>query len=93
MTTHIVGDTVGILALTLCTGSAVRNDSVRDIIGALIYGISIVVLYTISSVYHALFPSNGKRVLQVIDHCSIYFLIETPTRLSCFPPSFPTILL
>lgn len=94
MTTHIVGGAIGILALILCVGSAVRNSNALDVAGALIYGISIVVLYTISSVYHGLHPSNGKRVMQVIDHCSIYFLIAgtyTPIMLSAFVPVYPAI--
>ena len=94
MTTHIVGGAIGILALILCVGGAVRNRNALDVTGALIYGISMVVLYTISSVYHGLCPSNGKRVMQVIDHCSIYFLIAgtyTPIMLSAFVPVYPAI--
>lgn len=94
MTTHIVGGAIGILALILCVGSAARNSNALDVVGALIYGISIVALYTISSVYHGLYPGKGKKVMQVIDHCSIYFLIAgtyTPIMLSVFVPACPAI--
>ena len=37
---------------------------------------SLIILYTISSVYHGLSPKlKGKKVLQVIDHCTIFFFI------------------
>ena len=51
-------------------------------------------LYTISSVYHGLLPGTAKKVLQVIDHCTIYFLIAgtyTPILLSAFVPVYPLI--
>ena len=51
-------------------------------------------LYTLSSIYHGLRPSTGKKVLQVLDHCTIYFLIAgtyTPILLSAFLPVYPTI--
>jgi len=34
-----------------------------------------VALYTISSVYHGLHSGTGKKVMQILDHCTIYFLI------------------
>ena len=43
--------------------------------GAVIYGISLTVLYTASCVYHAVPKGNAKRVLRVFDHCSIFLLI------------------
>ncbi|MBR6452887.1 MAG: hemolysin III family protein, partial [Lachnospiraceae bacterium] len=36
---------------------------------------SLIILYTMSSVYHGLRPNMGKKVMQVLDHCTIYFLI------------------
>ncbi|HJJ78063.1 MAG TPA: hemolysin III family protein, partial [Methanocorpusculum sp.] len=40
-----------------------------------IYGSSLILLYTISSIYHGLPVSTGKKVFQILDHCTIYFLI------------------
>jgi hemolysin III len=48
-----------------------------------------VMLYTVSSVYHGLHLNMGKRVMQVIDHCTIFLLIAgtyTPVVLSAIRP-------
>ena len=75
MVTHIVGAVFGLVALVLCVvAAALRGDAYR-IVGSAIYGTSLIVLYTVSSVYHGLHPNKGKKVMQVIDHCMIYFLI------------------
>lgn len=94
MVTHIVGGALGLTVLTLCVIRAVCRGTVLSIIGSAVYGASIVTLYTISSVYHGLHPARAKKVLQVIDHCTIYFLIAgtyTPILLSVFVPTYPMI--
>ena len=75
MVTHIVGGAVGIAALILCTLTAARHGNVYSVVGSVIYGICMIGLYTMSSVYHGLRPGIGKKVMQVLDHCTIYFLI------------------
>ena len=76
MVTHIVGGALGLLALVLCPVVGVRHHSVWSIVSGALFGFCMLVLYTISSVYHGLSPSLfGKRVLQVLDHCSIFLLI------------------
>lgn len=94
MVTHIVGGALGVGVLVLCVIRAVWSGSVLNIVGCSIYGVSIVTLYTISSVYHGLRPEMAKKMLQVLDHCTIYFLIAgtyTPILLSAFIPTYPTI--
>lgn len=75
MVTHIVGGGVGVAALGLCLSRALRYGDGFSLAGALIYGLAMILLYTMSSVYHGLAPSTGKKVLQVLDHCTIYLLI------------------
>ena len=94
MVTHIAGGALGIAVLLLCMMRAVDRESILCIIGCGIYGVSIVALYTVSSVYHGLRPGTAKKVLQVIDHCTIYFLIAgtyTPILLIAFVPAYPAI--
>lgn len=75
MVTHIIGAAFGVVALVLCViFSAKRGDPYR-IVGSAVYGASLIILYTMSSVYHGLRPNMGKKVLQVLDHSTIYFLI------------------
>lgn len=75
MVTHIVGGALGIAALVLCTLTSISHDNVHGLVGSVIYGISMIALYTMSSVYHGLRAGMAKKVLQVLDHCTIYFLI------------------
>jgi hemolysin III len=94
MVTHIVGGSLGVAALVLCVVRAALSGDWLDITGAAVYGTSIITLYTISSVYHGLPPGMGKKVMQVIDHCTIYFLIAgsyTPVVLSALRPVYPQI--
>ena len=91
MVTHIVGGALGVLALILCL---LRANTVAAWVGAAIYGGSMIALYAVSSVYHGLRPNMGKRVMQVIDHCTIYMLIAgtyTPIMLVAFVPVYPVI--
>ena len=90
--THIVGGALGIAALTLCVVFAALRHNVYGVVGSAVYGASLVALYTVSSVYHSLKPSMGKKVMQVIDHCTIYFLIAgtyTVIVLSAIRPRYP----
>ena len=72
MVTHIVGGGFGILVLVLCL---LRATTIRSAVGAAIYGGSMIAIYAMSSIYHGLHPSTGKKVLQILDHCTIYLLI------------------
>lgn len=76
MVTHIVGGALGILALVLCPIAGARHHSAWSVVSGCVYGFCMLVLYSISSVYHGLSPRLfGKRVMQVLDHCSIFLLI------------------
>lgn len=92
MVTHIVGGAIGIVALTLCVIFAALHRNVYGIVTSAIYGTSMITMFTISSVYHGLKPTLGKKVMQVIDHCTIYFLIAgtyTVIALSAIRPAYP----
>ena len=90
--THICGAALGICALVLCLiRAASRNDGWGCATSA-VYGGCMIALYAVSSIYHGLRPCLGKKVMQVIDHCTIYFLIAgtyTPIVLCAIRPQFP----
>ena len=76
MVSHIVGGAFAIAALVLCVVFAAIRGNVYGVVGSAIYGSTMIILYTMSSIYHGLSPRlPAKRVFQVIDHCSIFFLI------------------
>lgn len=75
MVTHIVGGSIGIIATALCIIIGVIHKNVYGIISGSIFGITMIVLYTMSSIYHGLRPNTAKKVFQILDHCSIYFFI------------------
>jgi len=88
MVSHIVGAAFGLTALVMCVVKAALNHNVAGIVCGAIYGLSMILVYTISSVYHGLDPEKktfGKKVMQVLDHCDIYCLIAgtiTPIALT-----------
>ena len=77
MVTHIVGGGLGVVVLVLCVIFSALHRDAWAVVGCSVYGASMIALYTISSVYHGLSPEHAraKKVMQVIDHCTIYFLI------------------
>lgn len=89
---HTAGAVFGIVALLTCLFASISNQDIWGIVGSSIYGSSLILLYTMSSVYHGLPKGMAKKVLQVIDHCTIYLLIAgtyTPVMLCAVRPISP----
>jgi len=85
MVTHIVGGALGIAALALCVVFSALHQNPWAVVSSSIYGASIILLFTVSSIYHGLVPVKAKKVFRVLDHCTIYLLIAgtyTPILLS-----------
>ncbi len=84
--THGIGAIFSIVALCLMvTFSALNGGTAIDIISFSIYGASLIILYTMSTLYHAITNEKAKKVLRIIDHSSVYLLIAgsyTPFALS-----------
>ncbi len=73
MVTHIIGGVIGIVAIVLCS---IFAKNAYGVISGVIFGVSMLILYTMSSIYHGLSPKvKGKKVLQILDHCTIFLLI------------------
>ncbi len=92
MISHIVGGGIGVLTLALCVIKAAVSGDAWDVVGSAIFGGALIVLYTMSGVYHGLRHPMAKKVFQVLDHCAIYFLIAgtyTPILLSAIRPVSP----
>lgn len=85
MVSHIVGGAFGVIVLVTCVVKTALFGSAADIVGAAVYGASMIILYTMSSIYHGLKALTAKKVFRVLDHCTIYLLIAgtyTPIALS-----------
>lgn len=92
MVTHIVGGGLGVIILLAAVLLSSFHHSVWGVVSGSIYGASLICLYTVSSVYHGLRSVTAKKVMQVIDHCTIYFLIVgtyTPIVLCAIRPIAP----
>lgn len=76
MSSHIVGGVLGIVATVLCIIFSAIHRNVYGIISGAIFGTTMILLYTMSSIYHGLKPERkAKKVMQILDHCSIFVLI------------------
>ena len=75
MVSRAAGAVFGVFALVTCVITAVKHRDAWSMVSGVIYGVSLLMLYTVSSVYHGLPRNTGKKVMQVIDHCVIYLLI------------------
>lgn len=81
---HSAGAVFGVVALLTCLLASIGKQSIWGIVSSIIYGTSLILLYTMSSIYHGLKKGIAKKVLQIIDHCTIYLLIAgtyTPVML------------
>lgn len=94
MVSHIVGGGIAVVVLVTCVVFGAIYGTAWSVVGGAIYGASMILLYTMSSIYHGLRPERAKKVFQVIDHCTIYFLIAgtyTPIMLAAMRPVYPAI--
>ncbi len=92
MVTHIVGGGFGIIYCALCVIFAALHKNLWAVVSSAIYGGSVTALFTMSSVYHGVRHITGKKVLQIIDHCTIYLMIAgtyTPIMLCSLRPVNP----
>lgn len=68
--------------ILIITGNAAENSF--TLFSSVIYGVSIVLLFTFSSLYHLSINVKTKKIFQILDHCGIYIMIAgsyTPVML------------
>lgn len=73
--THIVGGGLGVVALILGIVFASIYSDAYGVVSMVIYGLSLIILYTMSSIYHFLHRNRAKKVFRILDHCTIFLLI------------------
>jgi hemolysin III len=83
--THGIGAALSIAALVILVVRASLDGNAWQIVSLSIFGTSLIVLYMMSTLYHAARPGRIKRFFHLMDHASIYILIAgsyTPVLLS-----------
>ena len=72
---HIVGASFGLFVFVYGIVISALQYDVYKLVSMIIYGLSIVILYTMSTLYHFLPKGNAKKVFRIFDHCTIFLLI------------------
>ncbi|MFO1269984.1 MAG: hemolysin III family protein [Rubrivivax sp.] len=72
--THLLGSLLAVAALVTLVTIAARAGDPWKVVGASIFGATLVLLYAVSTLYHSL-RGRAKAVLRKLDHCAIYLLI------------------
>ena len=74
--THGLGVFFGIVILVLTIVMSAHNHNTVGVVASCIYGTSMIIMFLISCLYHAMSPRIGaKKVFRVLDHCDIYVFI------------------
>ena len=73
--THGVGAALSVAALVLLVGVAALWGNSWHLASAIVYGVTMFMLYTASTLYHAITHEKARHVFKIIDHASIYLLI------------------
>lgn len=72
---HGIGTLLSIAACVLLIVAAAMSGSAMKVVCASIYGASLIILFLMSTLYHALVPDKAKKVFRIFDHATIFLLI------------------
>jgi len=73
---HGFGIIFGIVSIPILIAFAIKSNNTPGVIGAAIYGFCFLQLFTFSTLYHGFQHAQAKRIFEILDHISIYFLIS-----------------
>lgn len=73
--THLIGAALALTGATLLVTRASLDGDPWKIVSFSVFGLMLVVLYTISTLYHSISQARAKAVLRRLDHCAIFLLI------------------
>ena len=73
---HGLAALLSVAGLTLLVTLAWLQADITKVISFSIYGASLVLLFSASTLYHALLHDKAKRIFKLLDHCAIYLLIS-----------------
>jgi hemolysin III len=73
---HALGILFGIVAIPVLTSIALKANHLYIMVGAAVYGLSFLMVFTFSTLYHGFQVQRVKQTFKILDHISIYFLIS-----------------
>ena len=73
--THIIGSFFALYALVHLTWVAARYGNNLDALAFIFYGFTLLIMFVMSAVYHAMLNHTARSVMKKLDHISIYWLI------------------
>ena len=73
--THGISSLLSIAALVLMVIVAASHKNAIGVVTSAIFGSSLIILYTMSTLYHAISNEKAKKIFKIFDHVSIYWLI------------------
>lgn len=80
--THAIGAVASVFVMIFCLVGAVRIGNPLRTVCAVVFGLSMIIMYTASAVYHGVKPGRLKKICRVIDHCMVFLAIA-----GCATPS------
>jgi len=72
---HLVGASLALAGGVVLVTFAAKDGDFKRIVSYSVYGVTLFLLYLISTLYHSLLPGPAKRVIRVLDYQAIYLLI------------------
>ena len=78
-TTHGIGVLLSITALVILIVLGVNSKNEFSLLSGIFFGVSLIVLYTASTLYHLFTDKKIKNKLRIFDHISIFYLLQAPT--------------
>lgn len=74
-TSHGIGMLISLASLILMILVSISHRSGIGTLASIVFGLTLLLLYTSSTLYHALTNEKAKKVFKILDHCTIYLLI------------------
>jgi len=93
--THGIATLLSVLALISLIGKGIDSENTVELVSYIVYGVSLILLYASSTIYHSFKFTRANGILRRLDHCSIFLLIAgtyTPYTLVSVSGTFGIVL-
>jgi len=73
--THLVGAVLALIGFGALLTISIQEQNPRLVLSFTVFGLTLILLYTMSTLYHSFHSARLKKIFQKLDHVSIYLLI------------------